>query len=407
MIPKEGKNIFKLEKLPTGWKACLLNQAVKINGGSQPPKTSFKSEPEDGYVRLVQIRDYKSDRYRTYVPEKSTKKFCTAEDIMIGRYGPPVFQILRGIAGAYNVALMKTEPLFNLDRDYLFYLLCSLPLQNFVIENSKRTSGQTGVNLKLLNSCIVPLPPLATQKKIAAILDAADEHRTKTAALIDQYTALSQSLFLEMFGDPVKNEKGWEVKELVDLTSKIGSGATPRGGKESYKEEGISLIRSLNIYDNRFKYKKLAFIDDVQAKKLSNVEVQEGDVLFNITGASICRCTIVPNDVLPARVNQHVSILRPKVELLNRHYLNYLLVSGNTKLHLLGIGSSGGAIMEAITKETLQNFKTLLPPIILQNQFAERVQAIEVQKKQAEDTLVKAEELFQSLLQRAFKGELM
>ena len=92
-----------------------------------------------------------------------------------------------------------------------------------------------------------------------------------------------------MFGDPVTNPKGWEVNFLKQITTKIGSGATPRGGKQAYKKEGISLIRSMNVYDNRFKYKNLAFIDEDQAAKLKNVIVEKGDVLFNITGASICR----------------------------------------------------------------------------------------------------------------------
>ncbi len=209
-----------------------------------------------------------------------------------------------------------------------------------------------------------------------------------------------------MFGDPVKNEKGWKTDVLKNVTSKIGSGSTPRGGKEAYQAEGISLIRSLNIYDNEFKYKNLAFINDDQANKLKNVTVESNDVLFNITGASVCRCTVVPDEVLPARVNQHVSILRPISNKLNPQFLSHLLISENIKIQLLGVGSAGGAVMEAITKEQLEKFNIPIPPIELQNQFAERVQLIETQKRQAQEALTKSEELFQSLLQRAFKGEL-
>ena len=252
----------------------------------------------------------------------------------------------------------------------------------------------------------IPLPDLPTQQKIAAILDKADALRQYNKQLIEKYDALTQSLFLEMFGDPVRNEKGWEKVELKKVTSKIGSGSTPRGGKESYKTEGIALIRSMNVYDNEFYYKDLAFIDEVQADKLKNVIVEEEDVLFNITGASVCRCTIVPKDVLPARVNQHVSILRPIRKKLLPTFLNRLLISENIKRQLLKVGAAGGAVMEAITKEQLENFNFILPPIELQNQFVERVQLIETQKQQAQKALEKSEALFQSLLQRAFKGEL-
>jgi type I restriction enzyme S subunit len=205
-----------------------------------------------------------------------------------------------------------------------------------------------------------------------------------------------------MFGDPVRNEKGWFMERLDNLTSKIGSGATPSGGRESYQNEGVSLIRSMNVYDNGFKYKDLAFLNEDQAEKLKNVTVEENDVLFNITGASVCRCCIVPPGILPARVNQHVSILRPKNETLTPIFLSRLLVSENCKKQLLGIGTQGGATREAITKEQLEKFEIILPPIVLQIRFAERIQLIEAQKQQAQASLQKAEDLFNSLLQRAF-----
>ncbi|MBK7895048.1 MAG: hypothetical protein IPJ90_09245 [Anaerolineaceae bacterium] len=129
---------------------------------------------------------------------------------------------------------------------------------------------------------------------------------------------------------------GWETRPLREITIKIGSGATPRGGKKSYQTEGVSLIRSLNVYDDGFRMKDLAFLDDDQADKLSNVIVKSGDVLLNITGASIARCCIVPDDVLPARVNQHVSIIRLSPDTIIPEFLHYALISkyfDNVTLH--------------------------------------------------------------------------
>jgi len=146
-----------------GFERGLIGDLVKIQGGSQPPKKLFKSEWEEGYVRLVQIRDYKTDKYLTFVPENSTKKFCSTDDIMIGRYGPPVFQILRGIAGAYNVALMKAKPLEEMNSEYIFHLFSCDYVQNIIIGNSQRTAGQSGVNLKLLNSIEISKPPIELQ----------------------------------------------------------------------------------------------------------------------------------------------------------------------------------------------------------------------------------------------------
>ena len=209
-----------------------------------------------------------------------------------------------------------------------------------------------------------------------------------------------------MFGDPVRNPMGWKIQKLIEITEKIGSGATPRGGKESYQEQGISLIRSLNIYDNEFRISNLAYINDDQAKKLQNVTIEKNDVLINITGASVARCAIVPDNILPARVNQHVSILRCKSEKINSVFLLHFIISPNIKLHLLKVGSSSGATRESITKEQLEEFQTLVPPIDLQNQFAEKIALIEQQKELARQELKESEDLFNCLLQKAFKGEL-
>ena len=127
-----------------------VDDVCAFSGGSQPPKSTFISTPKEGYVRLIQIRDYKSDNFPTYVPAKSTKKFCDSKDIMIGRYGPPIFQICRGLEGAYNVALIKAIPRSNTVQDYLYYFLKQNSLLDYIDELSPRTGGQTGVDLVCL-----------------------------------------------------------------------------------------------------------------------------------------------------------------------------------------------------------------------------------------------------------------
>lgn len=251
----------------------------------------------------------------------------------------------------------------------------------------------------------IPLPPLPVQQRIADMLDKADALRRKDQELLKKYDELAQAIFIEMFSDPVKNEKGWEVKSLGELCTKIGSGATPRGGKEAYKDEGISLIRSLNIHNNEFKMKDLAFIDDNQARQLRNVIVQEDDVLFNITGASVCRASIVPKRVLPARVNQHVAILRSNPQVLNPVYLVRLLTHRTFNAYLYNMAMQGGATREAITKDQLETLPIPLPPVPLQNQFREKIKIVNAVKIKSDTD--KSEELFQSLLQRAFKSALV
>ena len=205
-----------------------------------------------------------------------------------------------------------------------------------------------------------------------------------------------------MFGNPVTNPKGWEVKQLAKVTNKIGSGSTPRGGKESYIEEGISLIRSMNVHDGRFKYDELAYINEGQAKQMDIVTVLDSDVLINITGASVARSCVVPKNVLPARVNQHVSIVRCIYELINPIYLNRLFINDSYKNVLLAVGGAGGATREAITKQQLEKMDIPIPPLSLQNQFAEFVEQVEKQKAVMQQSLEKMETNYKALMQEYF-----
>ena len=161
----------------------------------------------------------------------------------------------------------------------------------------------------------------------------------------------------------------WEETKLSEITLKIASGSTPRGGKESYKESGITLIRSLNVYDFKFKYKDLAFIDEIQAKKLSNVIIEEDDILLNITGASVGRCTMVPKHLLPARINQHVMIIRINDKLADANFILYMINSPQYKMSLMSLAETG-ATREALTKDDISNFKINLPPLKTQQKIA-------------------------------------
>jgi len=153
----------------------------------------------------------------------------------------------------------------------------------------------------------------------------------------------------------------WNTVLLKDVSIKIGSGATPKGGKKSYIDNGkYSLIRSQNIFDDKFDYNGLAYINKHQAKELQNVEVMEGDVLLNITGASLGRVHIVPEEILPARVNQHVSILRTNKK-LDSYFLYCFLRQNKIKKYMMNFNA--GATREALTKRMIENFTIPLPSI--------------------------------------------
>lgn len=194
----------------------------------------------------------------------------------------------------------------------------------------------------------------------------------------------------------------WFETELKNLTVKIGSGATPRGGQEAYKSEGISLIRSQNILDFSFSNNGLAFIDDEQARQLQNVELKEKDVLINITGDSVARVCMVPDEILPARVNQHVAILRTDTKKLDPDYLLYYLLNPVVKRHLLRI-SSDGATRNALTKSNLEELVITAPKDVRdQKDIASKLKLIDSKislLRQQNQTL---EELAHTLFKRWF-----
>ena len=178
----------------------------------------------------------------------------------------------------------------------------------------------------------------------------------------------------------------WPEVILGDVCSKIGSGATPKGGSTVYIEDGTSFIRSQNVYNLRFDYDGLVHITEDAAQKLNGVTIEEQDVLINITGDSVARTCVVPSCVLPARVNQHVAIIRPKPDVLNPLFLNYYLASPYMQAFMLGLAVGKGASRNAMTKDMIAGFKIPCPPIRIQEAIVNKASAyddlIENNKKQ-------------------------
>ena len=169
------------------WEFVELGEVCDFSGGTQPPKSTFIYEPNDDYIRLLQIRDYKSDERAVYIPKAEKHKTCTETDIMIGRYGPPVFQILKGKKGAYNVALIKCLPKKNqLTENWLYYFLSSDPIQEHIIGLSER-SRQAGVSPDDLRKLKIPLPPIEIQDKIVLELESETKLINQSKQMIEVF----------------------------------------------------------------------------------------------------------------------------------------------------------------------------------------------------------------------------
>lgn len=190
---------------------------------------------------------------------------------------------------------------------------------------------------------------------------------------------------------------------LGDVTTKIGSGATPRGGKGVYVASGTAFIRSQNVHDNRFAREGLAFINDDAAHALRGVTVETGDVLINITGESVTRTCLVDPDVLPARVSQHVAIVRPDATMLDSAYLKAVLLSPDVKAHL-NLLSSGGATRRALTKAHLANLEISLPSLDEQRRIAGMLRTLDRLIEHNADSIAHLDALGRTVVEARSKG---
>ena len=385
--------------------------------GGSLKKNIFK---EDGYAVYEQqhaIYD-QFEKIRYFIDEKKfneMKRFelNTGDLIMscsgtMGKMAIVPENIKKGII---NQALLKLTPSDKVTVVFLKLWMQSESFQNSLKTYSQGAAIQNIASVKVLKGITIPLPPLPEQQRIVAILDKAFVAISKAKDNAEQNLINAKELFESYLQNIFENKgKDWEKKTLKELTVKIGSGATPRGGSASYKTEGISLVRSMNVHDLNFRKNKLAFIDDDQAKALSNVTLQENDVLLNITGASIARCCMIPKEFLPARVNQHVSIIRAKKEIINPSFLVLLLTSRFYKDQILFTGEQG-ATRQAVTKAQLQAFKVAFPKSLTEQQaIVKKLDSLSAETKRLESIyqqkLEDLEELKKSILQKAFEGEL-
>ena len=178
---------------PKNYPVYRMDEVISFQGGSQPDKKYFEYEPKTDNIRLIQIRDYKTDDYITYIPKSMAKRYCTADDIMIGRYGPPIFQILQGIEGSFNVALMKATPKMG-NREFVRSFLKQECLLRYLEGMSKRTAGQDGIQMDKLKAYPFPFPPIELQEEFAIFVKQVDKSKSAVQKALDETQTLFDNL---------------------------------------------------------------------------------------------------------------------------------------------------------------------------------------------------------------------
>lgn len=398
------------------YKICNLNEVVWFQEGPGVRKNQFRTSG----VKLLNVgnicdRELILDKTSIYISEEEAygkyKHFLVDEgDLLIASSGIKVEYFDKKITFAkkehlplcMNTSTIRFKVIDKnvLDINYFRHFLAS---KYFTKQVQFYITGSAQLNFgpSHLNKMKIIVPPIDKQREIAKILDKADEIRKKKKVANDKLDEFLKSTFISMFGDPVKNDKGLTITMVGKLTTLVSSGSTPLGGSSVYQDEGVLFIRSQNVLMNKFDFSDIAHINDEIYNSMARTQVQTNDVLLNITGASIGRIhRYMFKD--KANVNQHVCIIRPMLDKVSPVYLEYCIGNSNYQHNILCQNS--GATRQAFNFEQIKGFKIPLPKLEDQNQFAQIVEKVEVQKQKNELVIEQMNNLFNSLSQRAFNG---
>ena len=390
---------------------CLFTDGDWIESKDQDP---------NGEIRLIQLADigdgFFIDKSSRFINRETAKKlrctFLEKNDILIARMPDPlgracVFPLEENekYVTAVDVCIIRTNE--NCNNRYLQYCLNSTDIRNS-IERQKTGTTRERITRKKLGELDIPLPPLPQQQKIANILDAADALRQNDKALIAKYDELTQALFLDMFGDPVSNPKGWKKVEfgkhiavLTDYHSNGSYETLNENVKLKNTPDYALMVRTTDLEKNDFEKDVISISRDAY-NYLEKTKVYGGEMIINKIG-SAGKVYRMPFLNRPVSLGMNAFMLRFN-DTLNSNFIYFLL---KTKYGEREISKRvKGAVTKTIRKDAVREIPILLPPLELQNQFAERVAVIEEQKAIAQKSLEKSESLFNSLLQKAFKGEL-
>ena len=382
-----------------------LIEICDFQGGSQPPKEEWSFEEKEGYIRMLQIRDFtQSDRViPEYIKISNNTKICEANDILIARYGASIGKILTGLAGAYNVALMRTIPdTRKIKKKYLYYYLKSPYFQNAILNVGSR-AAQAGFNKEDLSKLDIECPKLSEQENIVSILDKVEiiiEKRREELAFLDD---LIKARFVEMFGDLANPECSWDKCKFVDACAdkddiKCGPFGTQLS-KDEYTTSGIAVWEIPQI-NTAFLSEPTHFLTEEKAEQLNSYTIIPGDIAMSRKG-NVGKCALFPNDYPDGIIHSDVLRIRVDRERLNPAFMVCQLHFSGFVTRQIELVSSG-AIMAGVNVTKLKQIYVHVPPMDLQNQFADFVRQVDKSKVAVQKALDETQTLFDSLMQEYF-----
>jgi len=350
------------------WKRVRLGDYCRIISGSTP-KTAIPAY-WDGEIPWATPKDLSGldtqvlqDTHRRITP--SGLKSCAAQilpkgSVLFSSRAPIGLVAIAGQDMSTNQGFKSLVPGDKVDSGYLYWVMKDAAPR---IAALGRGATFKEVSKGIVEDYEIPLPPLEEQKRIAAILDKADAIRKKRAQALTLLDDFLQALFLDMFGDPVTNPKGWPAKRLGEELSFMTSGS--RGWAKHYSASGALFIRIQNVGSNRMNFDEIAFVQPPESAEARRTRVMPGDVLLSIT-ADLGRTAVVPGNIQEGYINQHLAILRPMS--MAPEYLSEYLASEGGKSQITALNRNG--VKAGLNFDDIRSLSVLCPPIDLQRQFA-------------------------------------
>ena len=405
-----------MSELPTNWHRTKFTEVFDVQGGTQPPKSTFLNDPTEGYVRLLQIRDFGAKPVPTYIPKTKNIKTCEKDDLLIARYGASLGRICTGMSGAYNVALAKLVCPSEVSKAFAKHYLCSEEFQAPLRLLSR--SAQNGFNKEDLSDFDFSFPPKAEQARIAQKLDELLAQVDTLKARIDGIPALLKRFRQSVLTAAVSGqlteewrdgaEVNWSYQRAADVCEKVQSGGTP---KEGFSESGIPFLKVYNIVNQQidFEYRPQYISKSIHHHSSSKSITLPGDVVMNIVGPPLGKVATIPSNHPEWNINQAITLFRPSKNIVSG-WISIVLLGGENLRSIIN-ETKGSAGQINISLSQCRDFVFPVPEVEEQGEIVRRVDKLLTFADQLE-TRVKAaqariDRLSQSILAKAFRGELV
>lgn len=381
------------------WEYKKLGEVSTMFSGFTPKSEELRSNGKYPYFKVADMNTVGNERELRYTISyiEDSRKYFKKNTIVFPKNGAAIATNKKRILAFDSIVDLNTAGIYADDSIlsclYLYYFL-----QNIDFKEITRGGAVPTLDLKELRNRIINIPPISDQQRIVAELDCLNEMIAVKQEQLKEFDKLAQSIFYDMFGDPVANEKGWDIIKLGDICSCITKGTTPTTLGFPFVEEGINFVKVESFVDGKIDSSKLTHITHECHQALSRSQLESEDLLICIAGATIGKMAFVDASILPANTNQACAIVRLK-DKNNLRFIHYYLAL-KLKNDIMKMGK--GVAQPNLSLGQLRDFTISLPPLSLQQQFADKISAIEAQKKLVKQSIAETQALLDYTMDKYF-----